>query len=74
MTPLPDSVKNKVEQLGRRCGIKKLKFAKKSGETLPELDLVPGVDCDMLDNGETEEIQEEQPPDEPNLGENAFAG
>ena len=46
--PLTDTVKNVVEDMGIRQGFKELKFQKKSGETLPHEDLVPGQDYNAL--------------------------
>ena len=51
----------------------KLKFTKKSGDTLPAEDLVPGVDCDMLCQEEQNE-QDLEEPKEPETGEDTFSG
>lgn len=57
--PLTDVVKNIVEKVGVKQGFKTLKFQKKSGETLPFEDLMPGQDCNILNNykGEVEKIK-----------------
>ena len=60
--PLTDTVKNVVEDMGLKQGFKELKFHKKSGETLPHEDLVPGIDYDVLN--EYDDVENEERDDD----------
>ena len=52
LIPLSESVKNSISKMRQRQGFKRLKFKKKSGQTMDHEDLVPEVDYNILNDYE----------------------
>ena len=57
--PLLEPVKNSVEKMGQRQGFKTLKFKKKSRQTMDHKDLVPGINCNILNDYE-EDVEDRE--------------
>ena len=57
--PLTNAVKERIEKMAKKQGHDKLKFKKKSGETMPHEDLSPGTDYDALNEYEDQEEEEQ---------------